>query len=102
MTILVPRSQRIKPPVGFKYPLNLRTEAAKESVQEADGWLEYNEPAELSKLAKFVESDEESNAERNRESDRQVYCKSEDLCYELEADEEEEKAPRKRIKTDME
>ena len=100
-TYLVPRSQRINPPVSFKYPLNLRTEAAKKAYKEADGWLEYNEPAELPKLAKFVES-EESNAERNRESDRQVYCKSEDLCYELEADEEEEKAPRKRIKTDIE
>lgn len=100
--ILVPRSQRIKPPVSFKYPLNLRTEAAKKAYKEADGWLEYNESSKLVELAELAESDEESNAERNRESDRQVYCKSEDLCYELEADEEEEKAPRKRIKTDME
>lgn len=106
-TYLVPRSQRIKPPVTFKYPLNLRTEAAKKAYKDADGWLEYK--VESAKSAKLIEPEEsaklvepeESNAERNRESDRKVYCKSEDLCYELEADEEEEKAPRKRIKTDI-
>lgn len=39
-TFIVPFSQALIPEVGFKYPLNLRTEAAKSAYQEADGWLE--------------------------------------------------------------
>lgn len=34
-----PRSQAMTPAVDFKYPLNLRTEAAKAAYQEADGWV---------------------------------------------------------------
>ncbi len=39
-TLRVPRSQTVEPAVPFKYPLNLRTEAAKSAYLEADGWVD--------------------------------------------------------------
>jgi len=75
-SLLIPRSQRIKPPVGFKYPLNLRTQSAKNNYKEADGWLE--EAAQVS-----PESDNNKTGE---------------LCYDLDGEEEGNRKKKQRTK----
>lgn len=40
---IIPRSQLVNPKVPFSYPLNLRTEKAKSSYSEYDGWYQKEE-----------------------------------------------------------
>lgn len=85
---LIPRSQRVTPHVGFKYPLNLRTESAKNAYKEADGWLDEAGSAESDEKSESDESVVESVKKDNYE-----------LCYDLDSEEDEGNMNRKRTKT---
>lgn len=83
---LIPRSQRIKPPVSFKYPLNLRTDTAKNEYKEADGWFDENES----------EDDESDHAESVKDSSS---ITNTGLCYDLDSEEENNNLKKKRART---
>lgn len=51
-SLRLPRSQTVEPSVPFKYPLNLRTEAAKAAYTEADGWTTLDESEQVKKRVK--------------------------------------------------
>ena len=75
---LLPRSQRIKPQVNFQYPLNLRTQAAKNDYKEADGWVEGNcGPVEASGTSNQLCYDLDSDEEENRKGKRMKLLSSE-------------------------
>ena len=88
--MLVPRSQRINPPVNFKYPLNLRTEAAKNNYKEADGWLD---SIEIKRKRIHDDGSVIDNAEDGANSN----SNNNELCYDFDSEAEKESRKRKKI-----